>query len=181
MNPRFTLCLTAFVWRANNDGQSAHIDNGDTGGLTSWGMTYGTYSDYLAQQHAASITPAAFRLLPREVFIPCYKAEFWDKVAGDLLPVGLDLMVFDMAVLASSYHAIEVLQGCVDTPVDGGMGPATKAAIALNGKSASLQHFNILQMAYFRKCRTWPLFHNGWTRRATDALVQAQKDQIAAA
>ena len=177
MSTRFETCLTGFVWRPENDGQPPHTDPGDTGGLTSWGMTYSTFSEWRSIKKLPYINIPDFNKLNRVAFYDCYKDLFWNKVCGDLLPIGLDLLVFDFAVLSGGKHAVEELQKCLGgIGVDGDAGTETQTAIKDRASRVSFDVYHSAQMAYFRNCSTWNLFHNGWTRRSNDALSQAKLD-----
>jgi len=54
-----------------------------------------------------------------------YDANYWRMVAGDLLPAGLDLAVFDFGVNSGPARAVRYLQSCLGIIQDGHMGPVT--------------------------------------------------------
>lgn len=177
-NDRFVHCLTNFTWRSENDGQPAHSVPGDLGGLTSWGMTYLEYCRVQKLNNTHVPTPKEFTSLSRNTFIPIYKTEFWDTVYGSGLPVGLDLMVFDMAVLSSPRQSIKILQKSFGIEADGVLGPQTKATIDDRGITLELSVFFTNQMDYFKTCVNYDVDGNGWKRRALDALTQAKLDHL---
>ena len=56
-----------------------------------------------------------------------YLNDYWNPVRGDLLPAGLDLMVFDCAVNQGSTTAAVLLQQTLGIKADGSIGPITLA------------------------------------------------------
>jgi lysozyme family protein len=103
---------------------------------------------------------------------PIYQALVWNKVAGDALPRGVDLMVFDHAVLGGTATSAKALQEVLRVAVDGDIGPITKGAakaasgVLLIGKLAWNQEME------YRSDADFSLFGNGWLSRL-DARVAA--------
>jgi lysozyme family protein len=59
-----------------------------------------------------------------------YRAQYWAPIAGDELPRGVDLLVFDCAVNQGPHRAAEILQTALalEHPgirIDGAVGPET--------------------------------------------------------
>ena len=71
---------------------------------------------------------ADMRALTPALVGPLYKRKYWDKVAGDLLPSGLDYAVFDAAINSGPGRAAKWLQELVGVTADGAIGPGTLAA-----------------------------------------------------
>ena len=69
-------------------------DARDPGGATNLGVTARTWHTWSGMP----ATEAVMRALGQAKVSPLYKAWFWDKIAGDKLPIGLALAVFDFAV-----------------------------------------------------------------------------------
>jgi lysozyme family protein len=59
-----------------------------------------------------------------------YRRDYWDKISGDYLKSGNDLMVFDCAVNQGVSTAIKLLQLASKAMPDGVIGPRTLAAQA---------------------------------------------------
>ena len=82
--------------------EGGYVNNpNDTGGETNFGISKRAYPDLNIAE------------LSVETAQEIYKRDFWDKVKGDKLPEGLDLMVFDFAVNAGVSRASKVLQNCL--------------------------------------------------------------------
>jgi lysozyme family protein len=62
----------------------------DPGGMTNLGCTKNTWEEYVGHP----VSEADMRALTPELVYPLYKRKYWDKVAGDDLPSGLDYAVF---------------------------------------------------------------------------------------
>ena len=83
----------------------------DPGGETNMGVTKRVYEDFGGTKDMKELT--------REDVEPIYKKNYWDRVKGDDLPDGLDLMIFDFAVNAGTGRAAKFIQRLVNTTVDG--------------------------------------------------------------
>jgi lysozyme family protein len=178
MMSRFETCLTGFTWRIENDGQPGHLDPNDPGGLTSWGMTYRTYCGWLKNTNQPIISQKQFVALPRTAFYPTYTNEFWIAVMADHLPIGLDLMVFDFAIVGGTHGSVAALQRCLNISHDGVLGPVTEHAILQNAAQISFDEFHSYQVADYKTRAGYDYWGGGWVRRANDALKQAKLDQI---
>ena len=89
----------------------------DPCGETNMGVTKRVYEDFGGTKDMKDLT--------HEDVEPIYKKNYWDRVKGDDLPEGLDLMIFDFAVNAGTGRAAKFIQRLVNTTVDGGIGPNT--------------------------------------------------------
>ena len=58
-----------------------------------------------------------------------YKRDYWNKIKGDELPIGLAFHVFDMAVNSGVSRGIKLLQKTIGTTEDGIIGAKTLAAV----------------------------------------------------
>lgn len=89
MKDNFAACLRLTL--AYEGGWS---DNpADPGGATMKGITLATYSAWLGKD----ATKAELKAIPQAHIEAIYRHEYWDKVRGDDLPAGLDLVAFDAA------------------------------------------------------------------------------------
>ena len=93
----------------------------DPGGETNLGVTKRVYEDFGGTKSMKELTV--------EDVTPIYKKNYWDRVKGDQLPVGLDLCLFDFGVNAGTGRAAKKLQAMIGTVVDGGIGPNTLAKL----------------------------------------------------
>lgn len=140
-------------------------DARDPGGATNLGVTARTWHSWSGQP-ATNETMKA--LTPAKV-LPLYKGWFWDKIAGDRLPVGLSLAVFDFAVNGGPGTAIRLLQGIVGAPQDGQPGPATLTAVQTYanriGLAKLITRFNDARRDHYRALPTFSVFGKGWLAR----------------
>jgi lysozyme family protein len=144
-----------------------------TGGKTGAGGLKGTKYGIAASTHPdldiINLTPdqaAAIR-----------KPGYWVPVQGDRLPVGVDLMVYDQSVNAGPGRSAIILQSVLGVTQDGGIGPATLAAVATHNVSALITAIATAQEAFYRSLAGFPTFGTGWLarveRRKTAALAMA--------
>ncbi|MHB8123120.1 MAG: glycoside hydrolase family 108 protein [Desulfuromonadaceae bacterium] len=109
----------------------------DRGGPTNLGITlktlinYHEHFDYGDFDLDGDVDVADIRLLddPEEA-APVYRRYFWDSIAGDKLPAGVDYLVFDSAVNHGPKNAGVFLQRAANRQgktllVDGCIGPVT--------------------------------------------------------
>ena len=66
----------------------------DPGGATNLGVTRAT----LTRWRGRPVSKAEIRALTRAEAAKIYRALYWDEIAGDVLPAGLDFAVFDYCV-----------------------------------------------------------------------------------
>ena len=163
----FLPCLNGFTLLPAHDGQPYHVTPGDPGGATSYGITIATYGTYLG--HPA--TTAQMQALDAASVAPIYQALVWNNVAGDALPLGVDLMVFDHAVLGGTATSAKALQQVLRVTVDGDIGPITEAA-ASGGGEVLIGKLAWNQELEYRSDADFSLFGNGWLARL-DARVAA--------
>lgn len=135
----------------------------DPGGATYKGVTQKTYDAYRQRkgdptQDVRSITDDELHTL--------YKEEYWDQVNGDILPVGLDLAVFDYAVNSGVEHAAKALQSLVGARADGVIASQTIEAVKKAGAVDQLvvKYCNA-RLAFLKTLSTWKTFGDGWTTR----------------
>ena len=99
-----------------------------------------------------------------------YQRDYWQRIAGDLLPAALALLVFDAAINSGTNRAAHWLQLVAQVPQDGVIGEQTLHAI---GRTAARQggvvdlcsEFLALRLAFMTSLPTWKTFGIGWARR----------------
>jgi lysozyme family protein len=154
----------------------------DPGGSTLKGVTQGAYNAYRAgrkepEQDVRRMTPAECADI--------YKTMYWDKVAGDRLPAGLDLATFDAAVNTGPVQGARFLQRALNEqlqdPVDddGDVGTLTIAAAESVDAETAIDDLCEERLAYCRRLSTWREFGVGWTARVL--RIQAKSDALARA
>lgn len=132
-------------------------DPADPGGLTNFGISQTAYPN------------VDIRGLTAATASDIYRRDYWERVAGDSLPVGVDLMLFDMAVNAGVAESARILQGCVGAAQDGAIGPATLEAVrdacAADSGAGLVNLLATRQQDYYEGLAKWSVFGAGWGAR----------------
>lgn len=140
-------------------------DPRDPGGATNLGVTARTWHAWSGRP----ASPTAMRALTPAKVAPLYKAWFWDKVAGDALPVALALAVFDCAVNAGPAVAVAMLQGVVGAPRSGNPGTTTMRAadtyVRTIGLGKLIGRFCEARREHCRALAGFADFGRGWLAR----------------
>ncbi len=147
----------------------------DPGGCTNFGITIGTLGDWRGNK----VTCQEVHDLKRDEAKEIYFAKYWNAVKADMLPAGVDYIVFDFGVNAGVSRSARTLQSILakrdpSLKVDGAIGPLTIAALAKASPRAVIDEFHEAKMAFYRGLPTWDTFGNGWTNRANETLAQAR-------
>jgi lysozyme family protein len=106
-----------------------------------------------------------------------YRRDFWDKVRGDDLPAGLDLVAFDAAVNSGVRRGAKWLQSAVGADADGSIGEQTIGAAKLADPANAIRRACASRLRFLQSLATWGRFGKGWGRRVqsveTTALAMA--------
>jgi len=145
----------------------------DPGGMTNLGCTKAVWEEFIGHP----VSEAGMRALTPADVAPLYKRKYWDKVAGDQLPSGLDYAVFDAAINSGPGRAAKWLQEVAGVPADGAIGPKTLAAIAEFTPATLIAHYNDKRLQFLESLPTWGTFGKGWGNRV--AHVQSVASQLA--
>ena len=145
----------------------------DPGGMTNLGCTKAVWEEFVG--HPVSETDMR-ELTPADV-APLYKRKYWDKVAGDDLPAGLDYCVFDAAINSGPGRAAKWLQEAVGVAADGAIGPSTLAAVAAQPVQNLIAQYNYKRLQFLESLPTWGNFGKGWGNRV--ASVQSIASMLA--
>lgn len=141
----------------------------DPGGATMKGITIGTYAGWKGRK----VTKAELRAISDAEVAAIYKRNYWDKVRGDDLPAGLDLVAFDAAVNSGPARGARWLQQALGVAADGKIGPATLARAHASYAPAVIERAIGFRLAFLRGLKTWQHFGKGWSRRVEDVRVTA--------
>lgn len=161
-------------------GYSNHPE--DNGGATQSGIIQRVYNSY---RRLKGLVPRDVRKITKAEVYDIYKTNYWDQVSGDLLPIGLDFVVFDFAVNSGPNQAIKYLQRAINKTenrtlkVDGHLGPATlDAATSLSDLAGVIAYMCDARLGFVKRLSDWKFFGKGWTTRIRG--VKAKGLQMAA-
>lgn len=150
---RIDTCLD-WIIRAEG-GLSA--DPNDRGGLTKYGISQTAYPDLDIE----ALTEADARLIyERDYWLPCRCAD---------LPVGVDQVVLDGAVLMGIKAVSKQLQRALGVRMDGHIGPKTIAA----AQQAGAKIIPVLaaeRTIYLTQTPTWQIHGRGWMIRTFELM-----------
>jgi lysozyme family protein len=171
MKGNFDQCLAWLL--AHEGGFVNHPD--DPGGMTNKGITARVYSQWLADAMDvdAEITEEVMRNIPDAHVEYIYRQEYWNRVAGDKLPAGLDWFVFDWAVNSGVGRSARTLQKIIGVTADGGIGPQTLAAVASHDPDVLIEDMYHRRQAFYERLKTFETFGAGWTRRNDETREQS--------
>jgi lysozyme family protein len=142
----------------------------DPGGMTNLGVTRRVWEEWTG--HPVTVRQMT-ELTPVKV-APMYRRKYWDKVRGDELPAGIDLVVFDAAVNSGPGRAAKWLQACVGVDVDGDIGPKTLAAVNAFDATQLIDDYGRRRLSFLLDLPTWGTFGKGWTARISAVKTEAQ-------
>lgn len=109
-----------------------------------------------------------------------YKKDFWDKNQCDLLPDGVDYLVFDIGVNHGTKDGAVFLQKAINVTPDGSIGPATLAALAKRKPEDVIEEVCVVRAFDYMSLGTFKRYGKGWFRRLMGTLTEAD-DMIEAA
>lgn len=165
MRNNFDKCLA--ITLEHEGGWSDHP--ADPGGATMKGVTMGRF-----RQYHPTATKADLRAISNYEVRAIYKADYWDKVRGDDLPPGLDLVAFDAGVNSGPAQGAMWLQRALGVADDGKIGPITIAAAKGADAAKAIDDACDRRMAMLRGLKTWPVFGVGWSRRVNGIRAAAK-------
>jgi lysozyme family protein len=141
----------------------------DPGGMTNLGVTQRVWEEWVGHP----VDEKAMRALTPAIVAPMYKKKYWDTVAGDSLPSGVDLAVFDFAVNSGPGRAAKMLQRVLGVTEDGAIGPVTLAKATSVDSSKLVADYNIVRLAFLQALPTWGTFGRGWSDRVASVTAEA--------
>jgi len=136
-------------------------DPRDPGGRTNHGVTQKTWESYVGHP----VTEMDMMNLTIQDVAPLYKEQYWDKINGDSLPLGIDYATFDMAVNSGVGRAAKTLQQVLGVGADGQIGQATiNACEAANAREVATGVCEA-RLAFLQSLPTYGTFGKGWSNR----------------
>jgi lysozyme family protein len=151
-------------------------DAHDPGGETMCGIIQREFSSWCKAQGKAI---RDVRTLTKDEGYAIYFANYW-RPHCDVLPSGLDLAFFDVAVNEGAIEAVRILQHALGVSVDGGWGAQTSGAVAgISDHAAAIRAFTVRREAVYRTFKGFQYFGADWERRSAQIGAQALKMAVA--
>ncbi|OBQ72407.1 glycoside hydrolase family 108 protein [Mesorhizobium loti] len=153
---------------AHEGGYSNHPK--DPGGATMKGVTQRVYDGY---RKGKGLAVRSVKGITTDELNEIYDRQYWDAVKGDLLPAGVDYVLFDGAVNSGPGRSIMWLQQALRPAytgrIDGVMGVGTLAALkADKNNDALIDRICNARMAFLKRLGTFATFGRGWTARVAE-------------
>ena len=131
----------------------------DPGGETNLGVTKAVWEEWVG--HPVE----SLKKLTKDDVAPLYEQRFWRPCYGEVLPRGLDLVVFSMAVNAGPGRSVKLLQSAIGCVPDGFIGPTTRSLILASNTATLIAKFSEARREYYKSLKTFPIFGKGWLNR----------------
>ena len=141
----------------------------DPGGMTNLGITKKSLEEWLGHD----VDEKFMRNLTPEMAAPFYEQKYWRSCYGEVLPRGLDFIVFSMAVNAGPGRSIKLLQQSIGCVPDGVIGPATRRLISDSNSATLIAKFSETRREYYKSLKTFPIFGAGWLKRVDQEEQEA--------
>jgi lysozyme family protein len=131
----------------------------DPGGETNLGVTKRVWEEYVG--HAVK----TMKNLTKDDVAPMYELKYWRPCYCEVLPRGLDFVVFSMGVNAGPGRSVKLLQQSIGCVPDGVIGPRTRELISASNSANLIAKFSETRREYYRSLKTFPIFGKGWLAR----------------
>jgi lysozyme family protein len=139
----------------------------DPGGETNLGVTKRVWEEYVG--HPVE----SLKKLTKEDVAPLYELKYWRPCYGEVLPRGLDFVVFSMGINAGPGRSIKLLQSAIGCVPDGVIGPATRGLISDSNSATLIAKFSEARREYYRSLKNFPIFGKGWLNRVDHEEAEA--------
>jgi lysozyme family protein len=131
----------------------------DPGGETNLGVTKRVWIEYVG--HPVE----SLKKLTKEDVAPLYELKYWRPCYCEVLPRGLDFVVFSMGVNAGPGRSVKLLQSAIGCVPDGVIGPRTRELISSSNGADIIKKFSTARREYYQSLKTFPIFGKGWLSR----------------
>jgi lysozyme family protein len=139
----------------------------DPGGETNLGVTKRVWEEYVG--HPVE----TLKKLTKDDVAPLYEQKYWRPCYGEVLPRGLDYIVFSMGVNAGPGRSVKLLQSSIGCLPDGVIGPTTRSLICASNSAALINKFSEARREYYHSLKTFPVFGKGWLNRVDHEEAEA--------
>jgi hypothetical protein len=133
----------------------------DPGGMTNLGVTKRVWEEYTGHESDEK----EMRGLTPEKVAPLYEQRYWRPTYCEVLPRGLDFLVFSMGVNGGPGRAVKLLQQSIGCVPDGIVGNATMALIKQSNVADLIAKYSDTRRVYYESLKTFPVFGKGWIAR----------------
>jgi lysozyme family protein len=147
-------------------------DPRDPGGMTNLGVTKRVWEAFVGRD----VDEAAMRALTPAAVAPLYRQNYWNRVHGDELPLGVDYAVMDYAVNSGTSRAARTLQQACGVEDDGAIGPQTMQAVNAADPITLIDAVCDQRLAFLQALPSFGTFGRGWTARVQ--RVKAASEQM---
>ena len=148
----------------------------DRGGFTNLGVTQRVWEEFVGH----TVSEADMKSLTPEKVGKLYKQKYWNAAYCEVLPKGLDYVVFDFAVNAGTGRAVKTLQQAIGLVADGIIGPRTRAAINDANTKDLVAKFSDARTDFYQgivaRKPDQARFIKGWLNRVEEARQLALQD-----
>jgi len=131
----------------------------DPGGETNLGVTKVVWEEWVG--HPVE----SLKKLTKEDVAPLYEQKYWRPCYGEVLPRGLDFLVFSMGINAGTGRSVKLFQSSLGCLADGIIGPKTRELISTSDVSKLIAKFSEARREYYKALKTFPIFGKGWLSR----------------
>lgn len=154
----------AASYRVVRQSEGGNVDDPDDhGGRTSRGITQREYDAWCSEN---KLPKQDVWTAPESHITKIYHEEYWNPWC-DMMPVGIDYMYFNTAVLAGPRRATIILQRALGVNDDGRIGPITRRAIREAHSASLVEKFKVYSDAFYRSLHQ-PKYLKGWLNRNND-------------
>ena len=136
-------------------------DSRDSGGMTNLGITQKALEEWLGHD----VDEKFMRKLTPEMAAPFYEQKYWKPTYAEVLPRGLDFLLFSMGVNAGPGRSVKLLQQAIGCVPDGVIGPTTRNLISAGNCATFITKFSEARRDYYKALKVFPIFGKGWLSR----------------
>jgi lysozyme family protein len=139
----------------------------DPGGETNLGVTKRVWEEYVG--HPVE----TLKNLTKEDVAPLYEQKYWRATYCEVLPRGLDLLVFSMGVNGGPGRAVKLLQSAIGCVPDGVIGSRTMELIKQSNALDLIAKYSEARRSYYKSLKTFDIFGKGWLSRVDREKTEA--------
>jgi lysozyme family protein len=138
----------------------------DPGGETNLGVTKRVWEEYVG--HPVE----TLKNLTKEDVAPLYEQKYWRPYC-EIIPRGLDLLVFSMGVNGGPGRAVKLLQSAIGCVPDGVIGSRTMELIKQSNALDLIAKYSEARRSYYKSLKTFDIFGKGWLSRVDREETEA--------